>query len=323
MAGSRSLEARYRRLLMWFPPEHRRAHADEMVGVLLSTADPGQERPGRAESLNLMLSGLRVRLRPGGALTDTDGWRDALAIFSVAMPILMLAASCLTVLANRTEIGWWGNPLGIATTLIIEGQLLLVPMVLLGLRRWAVAAAVGPLALTGYLVVLSLAEGFGGAAVGTYAMYGSWLLAAGVLEVLALIASPGPRRGLQLLRGRRWAYTAAAVLPAALVMAGPVVVLRFGGQSSFFSAAVTETFVMFCAIAGSVLGAAWLSSALGKRLAVLFAALASTYLAAVALSLPMGTPTSVLTEILALCSEVAVALVAVVAVRRIRHRSRP
>lgn len=42
------LEGRYRRLLRWYPADHRAAHEDEMIGVLLDDAEPGRERPGAA-----------------------------------------------------------------------------------------------------------------------------------------------------------------------------------------------------------------------------------------------------------------------------------
>lgn len=36
------LERRYRRLLRWFPPAHRETHGEEILGVLLETAEPGR-----------------------------------------------------------------------------------------------------------------------------------------------------------------------------------------------------------------------------------------------------------------------------------------
>src|SRR5580692_4660535 len=96
----RLLERRYRRLLRWFPAGHREVHGEEMLGVLLAGSAPGQVRPGFAEAVNLATAGLRVRLRPGGALSDPDGWRDALATFSVSAPLLLLAGTCLSFLTE-------------------------------------------------------------------------------------------------------------------------------------------------------------------------------------------------------------------------------
>src|SRR5580698_4051042 len=99
------LEICYRRLLRWFPAEHRALHQEEMLGVLMAGAEPGRTRPSRAESADLLLGAARIRLRPGRALSDRDGWRDALAMFSVAGPVLILAALCLAYAWSTYDIG--------------------------------------------------------------------------------------------------------------------------------------------------------------------------------------------------------------------------
>jgi hypothetical protein len=45
---SAELERRYRLLLRCYPPSHRAAHREEMLGVLLATARPGQRQVRRA-----------------------------------------------------------------------------------------------------------------------------------------------------------------------------------------------------------------------------------------------------------------------------------
>jgi len=65
-----ALERRYRRLLRWYPPSHRAAHQEEMLGVLLDAARPGQRRPSVAQTVNLVACGLAIRARR--ALT---GWK--------------------------------------------------------------------------------------------------------------------------------------------------------------------------------------------------------------------------------------------------------
>jgi len=73
MSGPPALERGYRRLLAWYPRAFRREHEEEMLAVLLAGARPGQRRPRLAEAVNLILSGLGVRLRRrwviAGALT--------------------------------------------------------------------------------------------------------------------------------------------------------------------------------------------------------------------------------------------------------------
>jgi hypothetical protein len=48
------LERGYRRLLRWLPSDYRAAREDEMIGVLLETARPGQRRPDPADAADLI-----------------------------------------------------------------------------------------------------------------------------------------------------------------------------------------------------------------------------------------------------------------------------
>ena len=52
-AGAAALERRYLRLLRCYPPSHRAFHREEMLGVLLDTARPGQRTPGLGQTVNL------------------------------------------------------------------------------------------------------------------------------------------------------------------------------------------------------------------------------------------------------------------------------
>jgi hypothetical protein len=56
-----ALERRYRRLLRCYPPGHRQVHREEMLGVLLATARPGQRTPGAGQTVNLVACGLAIR----------------------------------------------------------------------------------------------------------------------------------------------------------------------------------------------------------------------------------------------------------------------
>jgi hypothetical protein len=58
------LERSYRRLLAWYPKSFQRENGEELLAVLLESARDGQERPGLAASLDLIGSGLWMRLRP-------------------------------------------------------------------------------------------------------------------------------------------------------------------------------------------------------------------------------------------------------------------
>ncbi len=289
-AGAARLERRYRRLLRLFPLEHRGVHGEEMLGVLLAAARPGQDKPGRADTSDLIAAAARIRLRPGGALSDGDGWRDALAIFSVAAPVLMLASTGLSSWANY---GWgpasFGSPLAAVGAILLWGQGLAVPFVLLGLRRWAAVAAAIPglfwLALAAENVMRS------SPLTATVLQLAEYPVLASALEVVALLASAGPRHGRQLMRGRHWALLAVAAIPVAalsVTLAPPLVrqagVALAGALTWLPSALWAEPATVFHAIPEVVvlamLLASWLSSAAGKRLAVLFGVPVGPYLVA-------------------------------------------
>ncbi|MBB2948217.1 hypothetical protein FB565_008000 [Actinoplanes lutulentus] len=61
------LERAYKRLLRTYPPGYRQRHEPEIMTTLLEMAEPGQQRPSRAESWHLIASGIRQRFRlPAG-----------------------------------------------------------------------------------------------------------------------------------------------------------------------------------------------------------------------------------------------------------------
>ena len=84
------LERRFRRMLAWYPAEHRRTHGEEMIGVLLASASDGQQRPRLADSLDLVGGGLRIRLRAILAGRLSARWTDALAVYPIAVPAIWL-----------------------------------------------------------------------------------------------------------------------------------------------------------------------------------------------------------------------------------------
>ena len=221
------LEARYRRLLRWFPAEHRHAHGEEMLGVLMESASGDRDRPAIADSADLLIGAARIRLRPGRALSDPAGWRDALAIYSIAAPVSTFAAAFLSWLAidlwlTNTGHGGFGigysdaYPLnGTAVTLILNSQGLVLLLVLAGLRRCAALAAVVPLLYLALSQHLFLVGGTGPSIVITTL----FVFVGPITEVVALLASAGPRRGKELLRRGHWAVLAAAAIAGAALTA--------------------------------------------------------------------------------------------------------
>jgi hypothetical protein len=96
------LERRYRRLLALYPKQHRREHADEMVGVLLASAFESGKPAHLADVMDLILGAARIRTRnavkqarqPGWLRSTVHDrrWSDALAVVSVVAPVLLLVA---------------------------------------------------------------------------------------------------------------------------------------------------------------------------------------------------------------------------------------
>ena len=96
-----------------------------------------------------------------------------------------------------------------------------------------------------------------------------WLLGLLVVhgvEVVALLASAGPRRGIELLTRRHWSYLAIAAVPAAMIQASGL-----GAPPGRLDEAIALTGTGAIVI---LVLACWLSSGTGKRLAVLLAVLA-------------------------------------------------
>jgi hypothetical protein len=88
-----ALERRYRRLLLAYPRRWRRDHGDEVIGTLLDAAGPGQQRPTRRETVDLLGNGLRRRCCPApGPLPHL-----ATALFAVVVAAVGVAAGT-----------WWG-----------------------------------------------------------------------------------------------------------------------------------------------------------------------------------------------------------------------
>jgi hypothetical protein len=287
------LEARYRRLLRWYPADHQAVHRDEMLGVLMTSAEPGRDRPGLRESTNLLAGAARIRLRPGRAFSDRNGWRDTLAIYSLIGPVFMLMSAVLGWLAAQA-LSYLGHTAGVILNLSPAGNGAFENVEgahpLIGTLIWLVLvgqAIVAVLALAGRRRAAAVAAAFYAVYFGTYAVInartnaGSFLgfaltvpftFVAPLTALVALLASEGPRRGRQLMQRRHWAYLAAASVVGAVVIerlnAGVILTLS---PPPWLYDLLSGT-----AMAAIVLGlvAAWLSSAHGKRLAVLFGVLA-------------------------------------------------
>jgi hypothetical protein len=95
------LERSYRRWLRLYPLSFRAEHGQEMLGVLLAGARPGQRRPGPVECLDLTRSAMAVRLRPRLAPSDHS---TRLAVGLMWLGAVVQLAVALTIVATFAEV---------------------------------------------------------------------------------------------------------------------------------------------------------------------------------------------------------------------------
>ena len=242
MTATGDLEGGYRRLLRWYPTSYRGRHEEEILGVLMAAAQPGQRRPAMRESLDLLWSALKIRVRTILRGADSQPWADALAFVAVLLPLLMLLLK-LTIFLDRGAqygfgtpadilIGAYGEPgsyaqsfqanpysvalTGNVTDALTAGPLpalILAVLACLGRRRAAaIFAAFVPLAYLG----ITLGNGYTLLAAPRTAV----TLYAYGLEALILFAAPGAARGWRALRWRPSALLAIATVAAGVGMNG-------------------------------------------------------------------------------------------------------
>lgn len=102
------LERRYRRLLAWYPWEHRRTYEDEMLGALLADARPGQRWPAPGDAANLVITAVRARLGLTVRQVGDRAWHDASAVFGLLAAFLLVLWTVGTVAARAAWV--LGNP---------------------------------------------------------------------------------------------------------------------------------------------------------------------------------------------------------------------
>jgi len=242
MTAAGGLEGGYRRLLRWYPPSYRGRHEDEILGVLMAAAQPGQRRPSARESLDLLWSALKIRIRMALRGADSQPWAAALALVGVLLPLLMLLLKLTEFLDRGAQygfgspadilIGAYGEPgayagsfqsnphsvalTGNVTDALTAGPLpalILAVLACLGWRRAAaVCAAFVPLAYLG----ISLTSGYTLLA----GPRGDVTLYAYGLEALILLVAAGAARGWRAMQWRPSALLAAATVAAGVGMNG-------------------------------------------------------------------------------------------------------
>lgn len=216
MNQSAALERGYRRLLAWYPRPFRAEQEDEILAVLMAGAAQGQRRPRLAEAIDLIKSAVGMRLFPGRSGPERRDLADGLAIFSLVAPLFLLAVDILQValpyhlpagplmlrvFRQHLEIGGLSLLRLHFFDIAVGCQVIVAALVLLGQRLLAL------LAIPASVIYWAAASWWI-----PWMPYPLQLISAGVLllEMAALLASPGPRRGRELVNWRHGVVLLAA-----------------------------------------------------------------------------------------------------------------
>jgi hypothetical protein len=222
-----TLEDRYRRLLVWYPADHRAGHEQEMLGVLLAGARPGQTRPSIADTFDLLRGAVRVHLRRAVGAPAIPGWPAATAIAGFLATLLLVAEALRFAVNTPAAVSRFAEvraptPFKLQYLLVQEfgtvpywlAWLTIAILAWRGARRPATLVAC---TVTGAQLLLTLY----GTATTMWESSNATLLTntslpLALVTTASLLASPGPRHGAALL-GRRailGAAAAAAILVA-------------------------------------------------------------------------------------------------------------
>jgi hypothetical protein len=197
----KSLEDRYRRLLAAYPQAHRDKYEEEMLAVLIDDARPGQRRPGLAESLNLLLSGVRARIGDEVFSLSDRRWRAAAGVVGILLPVALALKSVHPIailLGYRLHLpGADFGRTSSKTIIMVAAWTLAATTALLGLRRVAAGLAwASVLTQTGFLAAAYLDDPVD-------VLHGVRLVAVGLTAAICLsVAEPLDRKFLLNRPGR-------------------------------------------------------------------------------------------------------------------------
>ncbi|MBG0831281.1 hypothetical protein HS041_26380 [Planomonospora sp. ID67723] len=221
-----TLEALYRRLLSWYPEDHRARHGEEMIGVLLAGAEPGRRLPDPRDAFDLVRGGILVRAQRLLGPESAPRWRDALNVAAIVAPLYFLvAATGNVVILAVTGLDSAGQVVPAGPHLVRQAALvclallpnaLILLLALRGPRRaavaWAWAWGLAGFALNHLAAAALLGEG---------SLAEDWTSPSavlsqslpGVLVALLLTFAPRPAEGATLMgRGTLLRWTAVSVL---------------------------------------------------------------------------------------------------------------
>lgn len=202
------LERHYRRLLAVYPRDHRAEHTEEMLGVLLADAREGLARPGAGESVNLVAGALRIRLRRLLGCFGDARWRDALALASALAPLLAFAMfeenfnprfvlGWATQAVHGMPLAFWWLRYEPGRFVLMVGWAVTLAATLLRRRRAALVAVTATVTVQALIMSMWASAGL---IPGPPEAPEEFFL--GLVTLVALIRSGGPRRAFEILG--RW-----------------------------------------------------------------------------------------------------------------------
>jgi hypothetical protein len=209
----------FRRLMIVYPHAYRAEREDEIVGVLLDCAEPGQHRPRLADALDLIRGGYRARLAMARSTAMGASLSDVLAALAVVVPFVFALLSAAPLLWAR-----FGGPAvagrDIAGVLAVElaGWALVSFCVATRRDRWSGGVALATGVATYALVARSILVSTGGA-------FSSRLIALAPGLCLFLLVAVVLLHGGSAERGRQLLGLPLVMCSAATLAAGSLVLV--------------------------------------------------------------------------------------------------
>jgi hypothetical protein len=111
MSDLADLERSYRRWLRCYPRSFRDEHEAEILGVLMDSAQEGQDRPGLGECLDLVFGAAGVRLHPRVARSERSVFA-AIRVMWVGAAVELLTVLTLLVTVQDVHANTLGQDAG-------------------------------------------------------------------------------------------------------------------------------------------------------------------------------------------------------------------